>query len=67
MAIVVEATYQDGVLKPNEPLPLKEREKVRITVEPETNWSPRTKGIIPCSDADLIEEVALDKALEYEQ
>jgi predicted DNA-binding antitoxin AbrB/MazE fold protein len=33
MAIVVEATYENGVLRPAEPLPLAEHEKVRVTVE----------------------------------
>jgi predicted DNA-binding antitoxin AbrB/MazE fold protein len=33
MAITVEAIYEDGVLKPAQPLPLKEQEKVRVTVE----------------------------------
>jgi predicted DNA-binding antitoxin AbrB/MazE fold protein len=31
--LVVEATYEDGVLKPATPLPLKEHERVNITVE----------------------------------
>jgi predicted DNA-binding antitoxin AbrB/MazE fold protein len=34
MAFTVEAVYEDGVLKPTEPLPLKEHEKVSVTVEP---------------------------------
>lgn len=67
MAIVVEATYEDGVLKPTQPLPLKEHEKVRVTVEPEMPRGQRTKVVIPCSDPELIEQVALDKELEYEQ
>ncbi|MHB1424325.1 MAG: antitoxin family protein [Gemmataceae bacterium] len=33
MAITVEAVYEDGVLKPVQPLPLKEHEKVNVTVE----------------------------------
>jgi len=33
MAITIEATYENGVLKPAESLPLKEHEKVRVTVE----------------------------------
>ena len=33
MAITVEAVYENGVLKPAQPLPLEEHEKVRITVE----------------------------------
>ena len=32
-SIVVDATYEDGVLKPSQPLPLREHEMVRITVE----------------------------------
>ena len=33
MSIVIDATYEDGVLKPAQPLPLAEHEKVRVTVE----------------------------------
>src|SRR5579864_5854148 len=35
MSFTVEATYENGVLKPAEPLPLQEAEKVRITIESE--------------------------------
>jgi predicted DNA-binding antitoxin AbrB/MazE fold protein len=34
MAHTVEAIYENGVLKPAEPLPLREHERVRVTVEP---------------------------------
>ena len=34
MSITVEAVYENGVLKPSEPLPFKEHERVSITVEP---------------------------------
>ena len=37
MTITVEATYENGVLKPARPLPLKEQEKVRVTVVRETS------------------------------
>lgn len=33
MPITVEATYENGSLKLSQPLPLKEHEKVRVTVE----------------------------------
>jgi predicted DNA-binding antitoxin AbrB/MazE fold protein len=33
MGLTIEAVYENGVLKPAQPLPLKEHEKVRITVE----------------------------------
>lgn len=35
MTITIEATYEGGVLKPLEPLPLKEHEKVRVSVHSE--------------------------------
>lgn len=66
MPIVVEAVYEDGVLKPDSPLPLEEHQKVRVTVEPQTR-ARRTRAIIPSTDAELIEQIALDKDLEYEQ
>jgi predicted DNA-binding antitoxin AbrB/MazE fold protein len=34
MALIVEAVYENGVLKPTQPLPFQEHEKVTITVEP---------------------------------
>jgi predicted DNA-binding antitoxin AbrB/MazE fold protein len=33
MAITVKAVYENGVLRPNEPLPFREREEVQITVQ----------------------------------
>ena len=33
MPITVEAVYENGVLKPAQPLPLKEHESVYVTVE----------------------------------
>ncbi len=32
MAITVEAVYQNGVLKPSEPLPWKDGERVRLAI-----------------------------------
>ena len=58
--LVVEATYENGVLKPAQPLPLNEHEQVRITVESASSLVRATAGLIPCSDAKLIEHIALD-------
>lgn len=33
MPITIDATYENGVLKPAHPLPLTENERVRVTVE----------------------------------
>jgi len=63
---IVNATYQNGVLRPDEPLPLGEREKVRVTVErlasghsvldipPVSLGSP---GRPPSADNDLLGEM----------
>ena len=64
MTITIEATYENGVLKPAQPLPLKEHEKVRVTIEPELSWAERTAGLIPCTDPRLIEWAALDAELD---
>ncbi len=34
MAIIVDATYQNGILKPKEPLTLAEGAEVRLTIAP---------------------------------
>jgi predicted DNA-binding antitoxin AbrB/MazE fold protein len=61
MAIVVEATYEDGVLKPAEPLPLEEHEKVRLTVEPEISWAERTAGMLQWTgDPEILRRIAED-------
>jgi predicted DNA-binding antitoxin AbrB/MazE fold protein len=41
MPLTIEAIYENGVLKPNQPLPLEEHEIVRITIEPQFNGSSR--------------------------
>ena len=33
MTLTIEAIYENGVLKPTQPLPLKERERVQVTIE----------------------------------
>jgi predicted DNA-binding antitoxin AbrB/MazE fold protein len=46
MSITVEAVYENGVLKLEQPLPFKDQEKVRITVEPQLSWADRTAGML---------------------
>ncbi len=46
MAMTAEAIYENGMLKLDRPLPLKEHEKVRVTVEPELSLAQRTAGMI---------------------
>jgi predicted DNA-binding antitoxin AbrB/MazE fold protein len=61
MAIVVDATYENGMLKPDRPLPLKQHEKVRLTVEPAHRWAERTYGLLRWTgDPEMLRRIAED-------
>ena len=64
MASVVEATYENGVLKPAQPLPQGEHEKVSVTVEPEVDWVDRTYGLLKWTgDPETLRRIAEDPEL----
>ena len=46
MTLTIEAIYENGVLKPAQPLPLKEQERVQVTVHTANNWVTETAGMI---------------------
>jgi predicted DNA-binding antitoxin AbrB/MazE fold protein len=58
MTITIEAVYEDGVLKPARPLPLKEHEKVQVTVKAAASHVRQTAGLIGWTgsqeDADFV-------------
>ncbi len=59
MIITIEAIYENGVLRPTRPLPLKDQEVVRITIEPELSWAERTSGLLQWKgDPELLQRVA---------
>jgi predicted DNA-binding antitoxin AbrB/MazE fold protein len=61
MTITVEAVYENGVLKPCDPLPLKEHERVRVTVENMVTWAERTAGMFKWTgDPELLRRIAED-------
>jgi predicted DNA-binding antitoxin AbrB/MazE fold protein len=61
MNITVEATFENGSLKPLQPLPLKEHDKVRITVQMPANRVRESQGLIGWKGAaEVVERVALD-------
>ena len=61
MTITFDATYEDGVLKPAEPLPLKEHEAVRVTLEPKVSVARQTAGMITWNgDAEILRRIAED-------
>ena len=49
MAISIEATYEDGVLKPIQPLQLQEHEQVQVIVHQLSTWVQETAGMIKWS------------------
>jgi predicted DNA-binding antitoxin AbrB/MazE fold protein len=61
MPKVIEAVFEDGVLKPLKKLNIQEHKKVRIILENEQILSPKRKGSLAgiidiakdCSDTDL--------------
>ncbi len=42
MTTQVTATFVNGMLKPDQALPLAEQSRVRLTIEPIEQWSPET-------------------------
>jgi predicted DNA-binding antitoxin AbrB/MazE fold protein len=46
MPITVEATYENGVLKPARALPLREKERVQVTIHSPSTWVERTAGLM---------------------
>jgi predicted DNA-binding antitoxin AbrB/MazE fold protein len=46
MPLTVEATYENGMLKLSQPLPLKENEKVQVTVHTGPTWAERAAGMM---------------------
>lgn len=68
MAIVVEATYENGVLRPAQPLPLAEHEQVQITVDTALSRVRATAGLLGWKgDAETVERIALDPEFGIEE
>jgi predicted DNA-binding antitoxin AbrB/MazE fold protein len=61
MPLTVEAVYENGVLKPDQPLPLQEHEKVLVTIQPILSVARQTAGMIPWTgDEETLERIARD-------
>ncbi len=66
--LVVEAIYENGVLRPAHPLPFREREHVRISVEPHASWAERTAGIVKWTgDLETLERLAIDPEFDPQE
>jgi predicted DNA-binding antitoxin AbrB/MazE fold protein len=67
MELSIEATYENGVLKPVEPLPLAEHERVCVVVRSAISRARQTAGLMGWTgDAELADRFATDAELEKE-
>ena len=49
------------MLEPAQPLPLKERQTVRITIEPQRSWAELTAGLLEWTgDPEVLRRIAED-------
>jgi predicted DNA-binding antitoxin AbrB/MazE fold protein len=47
MSLEVEATYENGALRPDRPLPLDDKERVVIKIERKRGRARKTAGLLP--------------------
>ena len=67
MTLTVDAIYENGVLKPAQPLPLKEHERVRVSIHPAAEVQSaleavqRSYGLIRWTgDSETLRQIAED-------
>ncbi len=61
MSLEVEATYENGVLKLDKPLPLNEKQRVTVTVKPQTTRIWRRAGSLKWTgDPEVLRQIAED-------
>jgi predicted DNA-binding antitoxin AbrB/MazE fold protein len=67
MSITVEATFENGVLRPLQPLPFAEHQKLTITVRPAATVAADRYGLLGWQvDPEVLRQVAMDPDLEYD-
>jgi predicted DNA-binding antitoxin AbrB/MazE fold protein len=68
MPLSVEAIYENGVLKPVQPLPLQEQQKVRLVIHAPSNWVHETAGMIPWTgDHETLRRLAEDAEFDPQE
>lgn len=61
MTMTIEATYENGVLKPSVPLSLPEHEKIQVTIHSPTSRAEQTAGLLRWSgDPQILRRLAED-------
>ena len=68
MSVTVEATYENGILRPTQPLPLKEQEKVRVTVHTSVSRARQTAGLLRWTgDTETLDRFVHDAELDPQE
>jgi predicted DNA-binding antitoxin AbrB/MazE fold protein len=67
MPLTIEAVYENGVLKPTQPLPLKEHERVQVTVTSRPSSILEAYGILGWKGTHEELEQVLAEAEELEE
>ena len=68
MTITVEATYENGILRPAKPLALKESQKVLVTVQTQPADILQAYGLLGWKgDAETVEQFALAPELDPQE
>jgi predicted DNA-binding antitoxin AbrB/MazE fold protein len=66
MILSAEATYENGTLKLDQPLPLKPHERVWVTVHRGISRARQTAGLMGWNgSAELADRFAMDPELEF--
>lgn len=61
MSFEVEATYENGVLKLDKPLPFQEHERIMVTVKSKTSRVDESYGLIGWTgDPEILRRIAED-------
>lgn len=64
MTLEIEATYENGVLKPDKPLPLAEHERVTVKLTPHTRRIWQRPGALKWTgDPAVLRQIAEDPEL----
>ena len=61
MTLTIEAVYENGVLQPAQPLPLKEHERVQVTVQVQQSVARESAGMLRWrGDWETLRKIAED-------
>jgi predicted DNA-binding antitoxin AbrB/MazE fold protein len=61
MSLTVEAVYENGCLKLARPLPLKEQQKVSVTIQSALSVAEQTAGMVPWTgDMETLDHLIRD-------